>query len=90
MLKYIAPVALIAAIGTAGCQPLSPQDRANLGLLAGAGAGLITANALNANQNWTIVTALAGAAVGTMVARNTQTGQCAYSNGDGTYRVGPC
>ncbi|GAA5065682.1 hypothetical protein KUV65_07250 [Maritalea mobilis] len=90
MKKIFAPIALVAALGTAGCQNLSPQDQANLGLLAGAGAGLITANALNANANWTIVAALAGAAVGTLVARNAQTGNCAYSNGDGTYTVRPC
>ncbi|AHM04365.1 hypothetical protein roselon_02012 [Roseibacterium elongatum DSM 19469] len=90
MKKLLAPIALVAALGTAGCQSLSPQDQANLGLLAGAGAGLITANALNANANWTILAALGGAAVGTLVARNMQTGNCAYSNGDGTYTVRPC
>jgi hypothetical protein len=90
MKKIFAPIAVVAALATAGCQNLTPQDQANLGLLAGAGAGLITANALNANANWTIIAALGGAAIGTMVARNAQTGNCAYSNGDGTYNVRPC
>ena len=31
-----------------------------------------------------------GAAAGTLIARNTRTNQCAYSNGDGTYRTVPC
>lgn len=90
MKKAVAPVLLIAALATAACQPLSPQDRSNLGLLGGAGAGLLLADAFNANPQWTILATVAGAAVGTQVARNTQTGQCAYSNGNGTYTVRPC
>ncbi len=90
MKKVIAPVLLIAAVAVSACQPLSPQDRSNLGLLGGAGAGLLLADAFNANPQWTILATVAGAAVGTQVARNTQTGQCAISNGDGTYRVAPC
>ncbi|WP_224815741.1 glycine zipper 2TM domain-containing protein [Hasllibacter sp. MH4015] len=90
MKKIFAPVLLIAAIAVSACQPLSPQDRSNLGLLGGAGAGLLVASAFDANPQWTILSTVAGAAIGTQVARNTQTGQCAYSNGDGTYRVGAC
>ncbi|MEX3014454.1 glycine zipper 2TM domain-containing protein [Gymnodinialimonas hymeniacidonis] len=90
MKKVIAPVLLIAAVAVSACQPLSPQDRSNLGLLGGAGAGLLLADAFNANPQWTILATVAGAAVGTQVARNTQTGQCAYSNGDGTYYVSAC
>ncbi len=90
MKKFIAPILMVAALATAACQPLSPQDRSNLGLVGGAGAGLLLAGAFDANPAWTIGATLAGAAIGTQVARNTQTGQCAYSNGDGTYRVGAC
>ena len=90
MKKFIAPVLLVAATAITACQPLSPQDRSNLGLVGGAGAGLLLAGAFNANPQWTIISTVAGAAIGTQVARNTQTGQCAYSNGDGTYRVGAC
>jgi hypothetical protein len=90
MKKFVAPVLTVVALATAACQPLSPQDRANLGLLGGAGAGLLLADAFDANPQWTILATVAGAAVGTQVARNTQTGQCAYSNGDGTYYVAPC
>lgn len=90
MKKFLAPTVLIAAVVVAACQPLSPQDRSNLGLLGGAGAGLLLADAFDANPQWTILATVAGAAIGTQVARNTQTGQCAYSNGDGTYYVAPC
>lgn len=90
MKKVIAPVLLIAAVAITACQPLSPQDRSNLGLVGGAGAGLLLASAFDANPAWTVGATLAGAAIGTQVARNTQTGQCAYSNGDGTYNVAPC
>lgn len=90
MKKIIAPMLLVAATAISACQPLSPQDRSNLGLVGGAGAGLLLADAFDANPQWTILSAVAGAAIGTQVARNTQTGQCAYSNGNGTYRVAPC
>ncbi len=90
MIRQIATIALISTVALAGCQNLSPQDRSNLGLLTGAGAGVLTAQAFDANPQWTIVAGLAGAAIGTMVARNSQTGQCAFSNGDGTYDVRPC
>jgi hypothetical protein len=90
MKKFVAPALLIAAVAVSACQPLSNQDRANLGLLGGAGAGLLLADAFDANPAWTVLATVGGAAVGTQVARNTQTGQCAYSNGDGTYFVGAC
>jgi hypothetical protein len=60
------------------------------GGLVGAGATALTAQVLGANTNWTILAALGGAAIGTLVARNSLTGQCAFANGDGTYRTGPC
>lgn len=90
MKKIIAPALLVAATAITACQPLSPQDRSAIGLLGGAGAGLLTASAFDANPQWTILATVAGAAIGTQVARNTQTGQCAYSRGDGTYDVRPC
>ncbi len=95
MKKFVAPLLLIAAVATAACQPLSPQDRSNLGLVGGAAGGLLLADAFGANPQWTIVSAVAGAAIGTQVARNTQTGQCAYlagynSAGQEVYNVAPC
>jgi osmotically inducible lipoprotein OsmB len=56
----------------------------------GAALGALTAEALADDDRWTVLGALAGAAAGTMVARNTETQNCAYALGDGTYRVAPC
>lgn len=83
-------LAAAASLATAGCDRLTPQQQIAAGALLGAGAGLLTANALKANSSWTLLTALAGAAAGTLVARNLQTGECAYANGDGTYYTAPC
>ncbi|GEM_PF-341525 len=80
----------------AGCQPLTQQDQSELaGTVIGAGAGLLLADAFDANPAWTVGTALAGAAIGQQVARNTATGECAYyagrnSAGQPVYRTGPC
>ncbi len=90
MTKFLATGALVATMAIAGCENMTQTDRQIVGGLAGAGAGLIAADALGANPNWTILAALGGAAAGSMVARNQQTNECAYAVGDGTYRVGPC
>jgi len=89
MYRKIIPFACACALALSACQ-MTNNEQAIVGGLVGAGAGLITANALNANSNWTVIAVLAGAAAGTMVARNNETRQCAYANGDGTYRTGPC
>ncbi|WP_209425166.1 glycine zipper 2TM domain-containing protein [Pararhodobacter sp. SW119] len=89
MSKIFATGILAATIALGGCQ-LTQTERQVIGGIAGAGAGLIAADALNANPNWTILAALGGAAAGSMVARNTRTNECAYAVGDGTYRVGRC
>jgi osmotically inducible lipoprotein OsmB len=89
MRKTRIALAGIAALAIAGCQ-MSQQDQMIVGGLAGATAGLLTASALGANSNWTLLAALGGAAAGTLVARNRATGQCAFAVGDGTYRTGPC
>lgn len=84
--------ALIAAatLALAGCNDLSPGERAAVGALTGAAAGIIAADALRADRNWTMVAALSGAAAGVLVARNTATGQCAYSDGRGRAYTAPC
>lgn len=71
-------------------RPLTDQKKTIIGGVAGTSAGLITANAIGANRNWTVLTTLVGAAAGIMVARNYHTNMCAYSNGDGTYRQKHC
>jgi outer membrane lipoprotein SlyB len=84
---------MIAAAGLfvlQGCENLTPEQRTVVGLTGGAAAGLITANALDADDDWRLIAALTGAAAGTIVAQNTATGQCAYARGDGTYFTAPC
>ncbi len=87
----------ILALGTsvtllAGCANTGYNSDANTvaGAAGGAAAGLIAAEALEANDNWRLIAALGGAAAGTMVAQNQQTSQCAYARGDGTYYTAPC
>ncbi|WP_133489627.1 glucose-6-phosphate isomerase [Aliiroseovarius marinus] len=92
MKKSVLTLACVASLALTACmsRPLTDQEKTIIGGVAGIGAGLITANAIGANKNWTVLTTLAGAAAGIMVARNYHTNQCAYSNGDGTYRTAPC
>jgi osmotically inducible lipoprotein OsmB len=88
-----ASIVMIAAAGLfvlQGCENLTPEQRTVVGLTGGAAAGLITANALDADDDWRLIAALTGAAAGTIVAQNTATGQCAYARGDGTYFTAPC
>lgn len=86
------PFALIAAAATtlAACDGLSPNERAAVGGLTGAAVGIIAADALGADRNWTIVSALGGAAAGVLVARHASNGLCAYSDGRGGYYTAPC
>ena len=92
MKKTVLTLACVASLALSACmsRPLTDQEKTVAGGVAGIAAGLITANAIGANKNWTVLTTLAGAAAGIMVARNSDTNQCAYSNGDGTYRTRPC
>ncbi|BDW86517.1 glycine zipper 2TM domain-containing protein [Roseicyclus marinus] len=81
----IAALAVLSA-----CDDLTSEQRTIVGLAGGAAAGLITAEALDADNNWRLIAALAGAAAGTLVAQNSATDSCAYARGDGTYFVAPC
>ena len=72
------------------CENLTPEQRTVVGATGGAAAGLITADILDANRDWRLIAALAGAAAGVLVAQNDATDQCAYARGDGTYLVAPC
>ncbi|MFB9149278.1 glucose-6-phosphate isomerase [Roseovarius ramblicola] len=82
-------VGALAGLALAACANTG-DNREVTGAALGAGAGLIAAAAFEASAGWTVLTTLAGAAAGTLIARNTRTNQCAYSNGDGTYRTVPC
>ncbi|SEO44069.1 Glycine zipper 2TM domain-containing protein [Salinihabitans flavidus] len=79
----------VAASTLAACNMTSDQATV-VGVAGGAASGLILAEAFDANDNWRLISALGGAAAGTMVAHNTRTDQCAYARGDGTYITRPC
>ena len=79
----------LSALLLAGCD-MPRDDREVTGAAIGGATGLIAAAAFEASTGWTIASTLAGAAAGTLIARNTRTDECAYSNGDGTYRTVPC
>jgi hypothetical protein len=84
-------LACAAAMTLAACEATTQDDRAALGAVAGGAAGVLAANALDANPEWTLIAGLAGAAAGTVVARSTvNSSTCAYSRGDGTYYTAPC
>lgn len=90
-MRFIAPpVAGIAMLGLAACEPGTYDTTTLLGAAAGAGAGYIAADVLEADDDWRIIATLGGAAAGTVVARNLESEQCAYSRGDGTYYTAPC
>lgn len=78
-----------ATLVLSGCMS-AEEERVLGGALVGAGAGFVTAKILDADNDWVVLSTLAGAGIGALVAQNRRTGECAYNNGDGTYRVGPC
>lgn len=80
----------VSLISLQACENLTEEQRTVVGITGGAAAGLITADILNANRDWRVIAALAGAATGVLVAQNDATQQCAYARGDGTYYVAAC
>lgn len=90
MKRMMMGIAALALAGVTACDNLNDTQNSALGAAGGAAAGLLLADAFEANDNWTVVSALAGAAAGTLVARNAQTKTCAYARGDGTYYQAPC
>jgi osmotically inducible lipoprotein OsmB len=84
--------AVLAALSLAlpACTPTTVGEQQVIGGLSGAAIGFISAEALEADDDWTVIATLAGAAAGALVARNTTTRTCAYSNGDGTYTTRAC
>lgn len=85
-------LALLSAVclATSACDQMTPQQSTAAGAIGGGAAGLLLADAFDANDNWKVIATLAGAAAGTMVAQNSQTQDCAYARGDGTYYTAPC
>ncbi len=90
MLNRTLALLLASSLSLAACDMTANDQRMVTGAAIGGGLGLLTAEVLGASTEWVIISTLAGAAVGTLVARNTATDQCAYSNGDGTYYQAPC
>ncbi|MEX5563996.1 glycine zipper 2TM domain-containing protein [Pseudophaeobacter sp. 1A16562] len=90
MKAKLAALTAAAVLALTGCENLTTEQRTVVGVTGGAAAGLIAAEALDANKNWRIIAALAGAAAGTVVAQNQATNTCAYARGDGTYYEAPC
>ncbi|MDF0599576.1 glucose-6-phosphate isomerase [Psychromarinibacter sp. C21-152] len=91
MKRTATAIALTATMALGACTEggyLNRDEAIAAGI--GAGFGTITAKALGANTEWTIIGALAGAAAGTLVARNQAANECAYARGDGTYYTAPC
>lgn len=80
----------LTAVTLTACDEMTPQQNTAAGAVGGGAAGLLLADAFDANDNWKILATLGGAAAGTLVAQNSQTRQCAYSRGDGTYYTAPC
>lgn len=88
MRKYVLAATLAASISLVGC---TTQDRDTVaGAVVGGGLAAVTADALGASAGWTVAAGAAGATAGALYARNRRTNQCAFSNGDGTYRIRPC
>ncbi|WP_102108043.1 glucose-6-phosphate isomerase [Oceaniglobus roseus] len=89
----VRPLLTAAALSLAvlpACENMTTGQRTAVGLTGGAAVGLITAEALNASNEWLIIGALLGAAAGTLVAQNSATGDCAYAYGDGRYYTRRC
>lgn len=90
MLRSTSAIGLGLVLLLTACAGMSPGSRTAAGAAGGAAAGLILAEALEADDDWRIIAALAGASAGVLVAENRSTGNCAYARGDGTYYVAPC
>lgn len=91
MNKKLTATILASALTLSACANVSDQQKATAtGATAGAIGGGVIATLLGANSGWTAVGALVGAAAGATVAKNSDTGECYYANGDGTYSKGTC
>ncbi|WP_371223897.1 glycine zipper 2TM domain-containing protein [Roseovarius sp. 2305UL8-3] len=90
MRHWVLATICAAPLAMAGCENLTSEQRTVAGVAGGAAAGLLTAEALGADSEWRLISALAGAAAGTVVAQNQNRTVCAYARGDGTYYEAPC
>jgi len=89
MKHIVITLAGAALLALPGC--LTPQQERQVGgALIGSSLGFVTAKVLDLDSDWVVVSTLAGAAAGTLVARNSARNTCAWATGDGRYREGPC
>ncbi|MEM1273510.1 MAG: glucose-6-phosphate isomerase [Pseudomonadota bacterium] len=89
MTKTFIAAALVSVTALAGCQ-LTPQQQQAGATLGGLAAGLLVAGAFDANTELTILAAAAGAVAGQLLYQDSQSGDCAYADGSGGYRIAPC
>ncbi len=87
MKKYLAISVCVMALAGATC---TPQEQLYGGAATGALLGFGLSELVDANAGWAVGLTLAGAAIGAEVARNNQTGECAYKRADGRVDVRPC
>ena len=80
----------VSLLALVGCENMSREGQVVAGAAGGAAAGLIAAEAFDADSDWKLISALAGAAAGTVVAQNNARRTCAYARGDGTYYEAAC
>jgi hypothetical protein len=86
MKKTILILVSSATVALAGCQNLTPNQRATAGGLAGGAAGLAVADRMDADATGKVMGTLAGAAAGTAIGAATaqpqaRTVSCRYPNG---------
>lgn len=91
MKRQITAAVAAAALTLAACDDMSQQQKDQVsGGIIGAGIGAVGAKILGADDGWVWVAAAAGAAAGALIARNSRTDECAYSDGRGGYYTAPC
>ena len=83
--RSLSSIETAAVLALAACENLTPEQRTVVGVKGDAAAGFITAEALEADDEWRLIAALVGAAAGTVVAQNSSDQLCTYARGDGTY-----
>ena len=87
-MKHHAIAALcVGAFALSACQTTTGNSQTDSALVGGA-LGAVTAAALGGDRGWIVIGTIAGAAAGALIARNNETGDCAYADGNGgTYRA---
>ncbi len=88
MRRHITALAAAALVALPACTEMTDDE--TRGAVFGGALTAITLTALNADPEWILLGTAAGAAAGAMIARNSRTGECAYSDGRGGYYRARC